>query len=134
VLLPVDKLQQQFGAVVRRKRLAAGLSQEALSEEAGLHRTYVGLLERGLRMPSILVAKKVAEALGITMSDLLGEVEQEPVSGRRSWQTAILSTHFANSHIPLIPLWLNDYCPRFTALKPPTGQQLPTDTTIVCNK
>ncbi|HJZ54568.1 MAG TPA: helix-turn-helix transcriptional regulator [Gemmataceae bacterium] len=83
MLLPVDKLQQQFGAVVRRKRLAAGLSQEALSEEAGLHRTYVGLLERGLRMPSILVAKKVAEALGTTMAELLGEVEREPVSGRR---------------------------------------------------
>src|SRR5262249_26247864 len=86
VLLPVDKLQQQFGAVVRRKRLAAGLSQEALSEEAGLHRTYVGLLERGLRMPSILGAKKVAEALGTTMGELLGEVEREPVSGRRRGQ------------------------------------------------
>ena len=79
----MDKLQQQFGAVVRRKRLAAGLSQEALSGQAGLHRTYVGLLERGLRMPSILVAKKVAEALGTTMADLLGEVEREPVKGKR---------------------------------------------------
>jgi transcriptional regulator with XRE-family HTH domain len=63
--------------VVRRKRLAADLSQEALSETAGLHRTYVGLLERGLRMPSILVAKKLAEALGTTMGELLAEVDAE---------------------------------------------------------
>ena len=82
----VDILQRQFGQVVRRKRLAAGLSQEALSDAAGLHRTYVGLMERGLRMPSILVAKKVAEALGTTMGDLLTEVDQEDLGrpGRRA--------------------------------------------------
>ena len=73
----VDKLQRQFGQVVRRRRVAAELSQEALSAAAGLHRTYVGLLERGLRMPSILVAKKIAEALGTSMSALLAEVETE---------------------------------------------------------
>ena len=73
----MDSLQHQFGRVVRRRRLAAGLSQEALSETAGLHRTHVGLLERGLRMPSILVAKKVAEALGTTMGELLAEVDTQ---------------------------------------------------------
>lgn len=79
----VEKLQRQFGAVIRRKRLAAGLSQEGLSGKAGLHRTYVGLLERGLRMPSILVAKKLATALGTTMGELLGEVDREPVGKAR---------------------------------------------------
>lgn len=76
----VNELQRQFGAVVRRRRLAAGLSQEALSELAGLHRTYVGLLERGLRMPSIYVARQIATALGTTMAGLLGEVEKEPLT------------------------------------------------------
>jgi transcriptional regulator with XRE-family HTH domain len=76
----VDKLQHQFGLVIRRKRSQAGLSQEGLSEKAGLHRTYVGLLERGLRMPSILIAKKIAEALGSTMGELLEEVDKEPIS------------------------------------------------------
>jgi transcriptional regulator with XRE-family HTH domain len=71
----VDNLQRQFGLVVRRRRLAADLSQEALSAAAGLHRTYVGLLERGRRMPSILVAKRLAEALGTTMGELLAEVD-----------------------------------------------------------
>ena len=69
------ELQQQFGAVLQRRRRALGLSQVGLSERAGLHRTYVGLLERGLSMPSILVAKLLAEALGTTMAELLAEVD-----------------------------------------------------------
>lgn len=72
----VKKLQQQFGSVVRRRREAAGLSQESLADQSRLHRTYISLLERGLRMPTILVAKRIAEALGTTMTDLLGEVER----------------------------------------------------------
>lgn len=74
----MDTVQLKFGRVLRRKRLAAGLAQEALAAAAGPHRTHVGLLERGLRMPSILVAKKVAEALGSTVGELLAEVDAEP--------------------------------------------------------
>jgi len=72
--------------VVRRRRLAASLSQEALSQRAGLHRTYVGLLEKGVRMPSILVARQIALALGTTMVELLGEVEREPSNDEASPQ------------------------------------------------
>ena len=68
-------LQQKIGQVVRRRRQAAGLSQEALAGRAGLHRTYVGLLERGLRMPSIDVVRKLAKGLGTTMTDLVAELE-----------------------------------------------------------
>lgn len=71
-------LQRRFGAVLRRRREAAGLSQEALAAQANLHRNYVGLLERGERMPTILTAEQLAVALGTTMSALLAEVEQEP--------------------------------------------------------
>ena len=70
-------LQQHFGTVLRRRREAAGLSQEALAAEANLHRNYIGLLERGQRMPSILVVQQLATALSTTMSELLAEVEQE---------------------------------------------------------
>jgi DNA-binding XRE family transcriptional regulator len=83
----VNELQRQFGRVLRRRRLAASMSQEALSERAGLHRTYVGLLEKGVRMPSILVARQIALALGTTMVDLLGEVEREPATEEVTPQT-----------------------------------------------
>jgi len=72
----VAKLQQKFGKVVRRRREAAGLSQEALADRAGLHRTYISLLERGLRMPSIQVVRQLAAALGTTMTSLIRDLEQ----------------------------------------------------------
>jgi len=74
----VHPLQQQFGTVLRRQREAAGFSQESLAAKANLHRNYVGLLERGQRMPSILVVQQLAAALGTTMPELLAEVEEEP--------------------------------------------------------
>jgi transcriptional regulator with XRE-family HTH domain len=70
-------LPRRFGRVLRRRREAAGLSQEALAAAAGLHRNYVGLLERGERAPTIVVLERLAAELGTTMSALLAEVEAE---------------------------------------------------------
>ena len=75
----MDTLQQQFGSLVRRRRHAAGLGQEALADKAGLHRTHVSLLERGKRMPSLQVIKKLADALETTMASLMEELEREVV-------------------------------------------------------
>ena len=72
----VHPLQRRFGRLLQRRRLAADLSQEALAEKAGLHRNYIGLLERGQRMPSILVAQRLANALDTTMSELLAEADR----------------------------------------------------------
>jgi transcriptional regulator with XRE-family HTH domain len=72
----VETLQQQFGNLIRRRRHAAGLGQEALADKALLHRTHVSLLERGKRMPSLLVIQKLAAALGTTMADLMRELEE----------------------------------------------------------
>ncbi|MSR53747.1 MAG: XRE family transcriptional regulator [Gemmataceae bacterium] len=71
-------IQIRFGEVLRKRREAAGLSQESLAANAGLHRNYVGLLERGKRVPSILVVEKLSTALGTTMSSLLRSVENAP--------------------------------------------------------
>ena len=71
----VDTLQQQFGQMIRRRRLALDLGQEALADKAGLHRTHVSLLERGKRMPTLQVVKKLAAALDTTMADLMTELE-----------------------------------------------------------
>ncbi len=72
----VAKLAKQFGLVVRKRRHAVGFSQETLADRARLHRTYISLLERGLRTPSILVVKQLAGALDTTMASLMGELEQ----------------------------------------------------------
>lgn len=78
----VHPLQIRFGEVLRRRREAAGLSQEALAAEAELHRNYVGLLERGRMMPSLLVVRQLAAALGTSMAELVAEVERS-ASDRR---------------------------------------------------
>jgi transcriptional regulator with XRE-family HTH domain len=72
----VKSLQQRFGKVLRRRREANGLSQEALASQAGVHRNYIGLLERGQRMPSLLVIQRLAGALGTSMSELVSDVER----------------------------------------------------------
>ena len=76
-----DTLSTAFGKVLQRRRREAGISQEALAHAAGVHRTYVGLVERGLRNPSIDVGHALAAALGTTLSDLIREAER-PVKRR----------------------------------------------------
>ena len=61
----------QFGARVRRLRLSRGLSQEGLAERSGLHRTYVGSLERGARNVALVNILALACALDVAPSDLV---------------------------------------------------------------
>lgn len=60
-----------FAESMRRRRLEAGLSQEALADRCGLHRTYVGSVERGERNISIDNMEAIAVALGCDPADLL---------------------------------------------------------------
>ena len=69
-------IQQRFGEGLRRRREAAGLSQEALAAHADLHRNYVGLLERAQMTPSLTVVEKLAAALGVTMTKFIADIEK----------------------------------------------------------
>ena len=60
-----------------------GLGQEALADKAGLHRTHVSLLERGKRMPTLQVIKKLAAGLDTTMASLMEELERAPEQGTK---------------------------------------------------
>jgi transcriptional regulator with XRE-family HTH domain len=63
---------------VRRFRLETGLSQEALADEAGLHRTYISQVERKQNNVTIVVLSKIATALGIRPDQLLVPPPPEP--------------------------------------------------------
>jgi transcriptional regulator with XRE-family HTH domain len=58
-----------FAQNIRRLRLEKNLSQEALADAAGLHRTYIGSVERGERNITLLNANRIAEALDAKLSD-----------------------------------------------------------------
>lgn len=62
---------ERFGDRLKEVRQAAGVSQERLAELAGLHRTYVSTVERGLRNISLLNIQKLAEALDVSLADLM---------------------------------------------------------------
>ncbi|UYN90432.1 MAG: helix-turn-helix transcriptional regulator [Anaerolineales bacterium] len=62
-----------FGAAVRKNRLKRGLSQEQLAEIAGLHRTYIGMIERGEKNITLKNIWKIAYALNLPASNLLEE-------------------------------------------------------------
>ena len=66
-----------FGRAVRDLRLSRALSQEALAERAGLHRTYVGGIERGERNVSLANIGLLAEALETDLPTLMAAVERE---------------------------------------------------------
>jgi len=67
------KARRVFAANLRATRLARRLSQEALADLAGLHRTYVGSVERAERNISIDNMERLAIALGSELRDLLAE-------------------------------------------------------------
>ncbi|HZE57306.1 MAG TPA: helix-turn-helix transcriptional regulator [Chthoniobacterales bacterium] len=60
-----------FGENLRRQRKAMGISQEDLADKAGLHRTYIGSVERGERNVSIDNIERLANAVGSTVQKLL---------------------------------------------------------------
>ncbi|HKB51799.1 MAG TPA: helix-turn-helix transcriptional regulator [Solirubrobacterales bacterium] len=68
----------RFGENLRRCRRRAGLSQEELGLRSSLHRTEIGLLERGARVPRIDTLVKISSALEIPPSELIAGIEWMP--------------------------------------------------------
>ena len=70
------KLEQAFGKILRKFRKKANLSQEKLAQESNLDRTYISLLERGLRQPSLSSILQLSKALKMSATDMVYEVEK----------------------------------------------------------
>lgn len=70
----------EFGTRLRAARRAVGLSQEALADQAGLHRTYIGSVERGERNISLLNIVTIAATLDIDPAQLIAGMARPVVS------------------------------------------------------
>lgn len=83
------KAQALVARNIRRLRVSRGLSQEALAVDAGIDRTYVSRLERGLENPSVAILEKLAIGLKASIPELFvapgrGEAPPRPLkAGRR---------------------------------------------------
>lgn len=71
---PVLKRRRDFGQRVRVLRAERGLSQEALADLAGIHRTYVGSVERGERNIALDNINALADALGVSPAQLVDDL------------------------------------------------------------
>ncbi len=69
--MTTNKVRKAFGNRVRELRRGEGYSQEGFADVSGLHRTYIGSIERGEQNISIDNMAKLAKALRISLSDLL---------------------------------------------------------------
>ena len=71
------KILAALGQLVKQRRVALKISQEELGLRANLDRTYISGVERGLRNPSLTALTSLASGLGITVANLLENLEIE---------------------------------------------------------
>jgi transcriptional regulator with XRE-family HTH domain len=69
-------LNESIAKTLIKHRHLSKLSQEDLAELAGIHRTYVSQIERGLKVPTIAILFKISRALSVQPSDFIKEIEQ----------------------------------------------------------
>jgi transcriptional regulator with XRE-family HTH domain len=69
-------LNKAFGVVLRRYRTAAKMTQEKLSEKADVDVKMIGRIETNIRNPSLNLADSLAAALGVPLSQMIGEAER----------------------------------------------------------
>jgi transcriptional regulator with XRE-family HTH domain len=68
-----ERLKSKVGNGLRAKREELGLSQEKLAELAGVDRTYVSILERGLKSPTLETLERICAALGTLPESIIAE-------------------------------------------------------------
>ncbi len=73
----MKKSEETLGKVLKKYRTQKGLSQEQLALDADLDRTFISLLERGLRQPSLNTLLQISNALDTKASEIVAQVEIE---------------------------------------------------------
>ena len=69
-------IEEKFGAVLRSIRISKSLSQEDFAFKCGLHRTYIGSIERGERNISLVNIDAICNALEVSPSQFFFEIEK----------------------------------------------------------
>ncbi len=64
-------VRRRLGLRLKHLRQELGISQEELADRAGIHRTYVSGVERGIRNPTVTVMEKLAAGLGVDLAALV---------------------------------------------------------------
>jgi len=77
-------IEKAFGMALKKIRQEKGLSQEAMAASSGLHRTYISLLERGIKSPSLTTLDRLSQALGISLGQFIGSIETFVTKNRRA--------------------------------------------------
>ena len=81
--MPIRSISKSFGLAVRKRRVSSGLSQEKLAERAQLHPTYIGMVERGIRNPTLDASARIAKALKVGLPQLIEEAQQKRNPGSK---------------------------------------------------
>lgn len=76
-----EQILMAFGAAVRSLRRGRGWSQEEFADRVGVHRTYMGGVERGERNVSLVNVGRIAESLELPLAALMAEVDRTLASG-----------------------------------------------------
>ena len=71
----IPTVELAFGSEIKKARKALQKSQEALAFDAEIHRTYVSLIERGQKSPTLTVIVRLSKALNVKPSELIRRVE-----------------------------------------------------------
>lgn len=79
-----EDVKARFGAAVRSRRRELGISQDALSERSGLHRTYIAEAEAGKRNVALQNVERLAAGLDLTLGELFSRVDSEELADRPS--------------------------------------------------
>ncbi len=72
-----ERIGQAFGRTIRRLRTDRDLTQEALSYETGLDRSFLSKLENGHKLPTLSTMIRLAKALDLSIGRLVSEFEEE---------------------------------------------------------
>lgn len=75
--MAMPNLQTKLGRAIQRLRRDAGYSQEGFADAVGVHRTYMGAVERGEKNITLKNIERIAKALELTASQLLSNAERE---------------------------------------------------------